>query len=111
MYFEEIYYNFDKLLNNADIEIQNILNNKNKNKIIMNNNNTELHNNQINNNQTDNNNDNQNDNQNNNNNLSYDVKKCLAKQKTHELKRQQKSKVFQKKETDNLMNIIYNSNK
>tara|TARA_B100000530_G_scaffold141331_1_gene88494 strand:+ start:63 stop:344 length:282 start_codon:yes stop_codon:yes gene_type:complete len=90
--FNQLYYNFDILLNNADTEILEILNNKKKN---------------LNNNESIINNDSQND----NNNLSYDVKKCLAKQKSHELKRQQKSKVFQKKETDNLMNIIYNSNK
>tara|TARA_B000000437_G_scaffold219291_1_gene200738 strand:+ start:3233 stop:3538 length:306 start_codon:yes stop_codon:yes gene_type:complete len=98
--FNQLYYNFDILLNNADTEILEILNNKKKK---LNNNESIINN--------DTQNDTHNDSQNDNNNLSYDVKKCLAKQKSHELKRQQKSKVFQKKETDNLMNIIYNSNK
>ena len=45
--------------------------------------------------------------QNNNSNvLSYDVKKILGKQKTHETKRKQKSKVFQKEQADELLNFI-----
>lgn len=45
--------------------------------------------------------------QNNNSNvLSYDVKKILGKQKTHETKRKQKSKVFQKEQADDLLNFI-----
>ena len=38
--------------------------------------------------------------------LSYDVKKVLGKQKTHETKRKQKSKVFQKEQADELLNFI-----
>ena len=38
--------------------------------------------------------------------LSYDVKKILGKQKTHETKRKQKSKVFQKEQADELQSFI-----
>jgi|TARA_Y100000389_G_scaffold85586_1_gene82317 hypothetical protein len=38
--------------------------------------------------------------------LSYDVKKILGKQKSHETKRKQKSKVFQKEQADELVNYI-----
>ena len=42
--------------------------------------------------------------------LSYDVKKILGKQKTHETKRKQKSKVFQKEQADELLNFIASNN-
>tara|TARA_B110001452_G_C14915816_1_gene320174 strand:- start:33 stop:305 length:273 start_codon:yes stop_codon:yes gene_type:complete len=43
---------------------------------------------------------------NNSNVLSYDVKKILGKQKTHDTKRKLKSKVFQKEQADELQNFI-----
>jgi len=47
-----------------------------------------------------------NNNENNSNVLSYDVKKILGKQKTHETKRKQKSKLFQKEQANELLNFI-----
>jgi len=45
--------------------------------------------------------------ENNSNLLSYDVKKILGKQKTHEAKRKQKSKLFQKEQASELLNFIH----
>lgn len=77
----DIYYDkFNKLLEQKTKEIEIIYDNKFNNKPINNNEN--------------------------NNELSYDVKKILGKQKTHETKRKQKSKLYQKEQADLLLSYI-----
>ena len=77
----DIYYDkFNKLLEQKTKEIEIIYDNKFNKKTINNNEN--------------------------NNELSYDVKKILGKQKTHETKRKQKSKLYQKEQADLLLSYI-----
>tara|TARA_Y100000389_G_scaffold146517_1_gene145213 strand:- start:2873 stop:3130 length:258 start_codon:yes stop_codon:yes gene_type:complete len=77
----DIYYDkFNKLLEQKTKEIEIIYDNKFNNKPINNNEN--------------------------NNELSYDVKKILGKQKTHETKRKQQSKLYQKEQADLLLSYI-----
>ena len=78
-----LYYNFDNLLDNKTIEIHNILNDKINKKNISNSNSNEE--------------------------LTFNVKKVLSKQFAHEAKRKNKSKVYQKEQIDNLINIINSS--
>jgi len=79
-----IYESFDNLLIKKNKEIELIYNNKNNNTSNINNNNSDV--------------------------LSYDVKKILAKQKTHDLKRKENSKNYKKEQVNNLMNYITSIN-
>ena len=73
----------DNLIEKKNMEIINILESKNKNKIKKTTTNSDE--------------------------LSYDVKKILGKQKTHENKRNTKSKAYQNKEIEKMNDFIMNS--